>query len=185
MFFMDFQTVRRLQARKFMVTLSGSVPAFNGPQAGVLELIQPIQQGFHFWSEILTLTFTTLDNAGADDGVNRLTAQFKDGANQLGLSNTFIDLATLSAPGRQGSVGVAGNPSNQLATVGIPFPHLWLGTGSVNIDLRNSSNTANQFRCTLNGYLIPESRIALFDQWMGGPASPASDIPVLAANGQG
>ncbi len=177
MFFMDFQTVRRLSARKFMVTLSGLAPAFNGPQAGVLELIQPIQQGFHFWSEILTISFTTLNNAGADDGVNRLTCQFKDGANQLGLSNTFVDLSTLAAPGRQRSIGVAGDPSNQLATVGIPFPHLWLGTGSVNADLRNSSNTANEFRATLNGYLIPESKIALFDQWVGGPMSPANGLP--------
>lgn len=173
MFFMDFSTVRRLDARKFMYTLSGSVPAANGPQAGALELTQPIQQGFHFWSEILTLSFTTLDNAGADDGANRLTCQFKDGANQLGLSNTFIDLATLAAPGRQRAVGIAGDPSNQLATAGIPFPHLWLGTGSLIADLRNSSNTANLFRCTWNGYLIPESRLAEFDRWAmaSGPAA--------------
>ena len=176
MFFMDFQTVRRLKARKFMYTLAGSVPAFNGTQAGALELTQPIQQGFHFWSEILTISFTTVNSAGADDGVNQLTCQFKDGANQIGLSNTFVDLSTLAAPGRQRATGLAGDPSNQLATVGIPFPHLWLGTGSLIADLRNASNTANLFRATWNGYLIPESMIAQFDSWASGPSSPAAMI---------
>lgn len=176
MFFMDFATVRRLNARKFFYTLSGTVPAANGVQAGALELNQPIQQGFHFWSEVQTITFSTLNNAGADDGVCLLTAQFKDGANQLGLSNTFVDLATLSAPGRQRSPGVAGDPSNQLSTVGIPFPHLWLGTGSIIADLRNGSNTANLFRATWNGYLIPENKIAEFDIWLSGPGSPAAGM---------
>lgn len=172
MFFMDFLTVRRLKARKFAYTLSGTVPAFNGAQAGALELSEPIQQGFHFWSEIMTLTFTTINSAGADDGVNQLTCQFKDGANQLGLTNTFVDLATLSAPGRQRATGLAGDPSNQLATVGIPFPHLWMAQGALIADLRNASNTANLFRATWNGYLIPESMISLFDSWASSPASP-------------
>lgn len=176
MFFMDFFTVRRLKARKFAYTLSGSVPALNSPQAGALELTQPIQQGFHFWSEIMTISFTTLNSAGADDGVNQLTCQFKDGANQLGLSNTFIDLATLAAPGRQRATGVAGDPSNQLATTGIPWPHLWLGTGSLIADVRNASNTANLFRVTWNGYLIPESKINEFDAWASSPAAPGSMV---------
>jgi hypothetical protein len=176
MFFMDFPTVRSLQARKFAYTLSGLVPAFNGSQAGALELTQPIQQGFHFWSEVLTISFTTLNSAGADDGVNQLTCQFKDGANQIGLSNTFVDLSTLAAPGRQRATGVAGDPSNQLNTTGIPWPHLWLGTGALIADLRNASNTANQFRATWNGYLIPESMINRFDAWAAGPGGPGTMI---------
>lgn len=176
MFFMDFATVRRLKARKFLMTLAGSVPAFNGPQAGALELTQPIQQGFHFWSEVLTIAFTTINSAGADDGVNQLTCQFKDGANQLGLSNTFIDLSTLAAPGRQRATGLAGDPSGQLATVGIPFPHLWLGTGSLIADLRNASNSANLFRATWNGYLIPESMINQFDAWAASAGAPGAMI---------
>jgi hypothetical protein len=176
MFFMDFMTVRRLQARKFIYTLSGSVPAFNGAQAGALELTQPIQQGYHFWSEILTISFTTINSAGADDGVNQLTCQFKDGANQLGLSNTFVDIATIAAPGRQRATGLAGDPSNQLQTTGVPFPHLWVGTGSLIADLRNASNTANLFRATWNGYLIPESMINQFDQWAAGAGAPGAMI---------
>jgi hypothetical protein len=165
MYFMDYATLRALDARKFLVELEGDVPAHNSSSAGALELNQPIQQGFHFWSEVLTLAFTTLADDGTDDGVNYLTAQFKDGANQLALSNTFIDLATLAAPGRQRAVGVSGDPSNQLATTGIPFPHLWLATGAVIVDLRNASNTANHFVMTLNGYLIPEAKLAAFDNW--------------------
>lgn len=168
MFFMDFATVRRLKAQKFLYTLGGTIPAANGPSAGALELSTPIQQGFSFWSEIMTIAFTTLNDAGADNGVNYLTAQFKDGANQLGLSNTFIDLATLAAPGRQRSIGVAGDPSNQLATLGVPFPHLWLSTGTIIADVRNASNTGNLVRFTWNGYLIPDSQMAAFDQWAAG-----------------
>lgn len=176
MFFMDFLTVRRLQARKFLYTLSGLIPAFNGVQAGALELSQNIQQGFHFWAEVMTLSFTTVNSAGADDGVSTLTVQFKDGANQVGLSNTFVDLATLSAPGRQRAVGLAGDPSNQLSTTGIPWPHLYLGTGSIIADCRNSSNTANLFRATWNGYLIPESQIQNFDSYAASANAPGAMI---------
>lgn len=165
MFFMDFQTVRRLRARKFVYTLQGSVPAFNGAQAGAVEFSDTIQTGFSFWSELLTISFTTLNSAGADDGVCTLSCQFKDGANQVGLSNTFVDLSTLSAPGRQRAVGVAGDPSNQLAA-SIPWPHLYLATGQIQVDLRNSSNTANLFKGTWNGYLVPDSSLAAFDQWV-------------------
>lgn len=168
MYFMDFATVRRLGAQKFLYTLSGVIPAANGASAGALELSTPIQQGFSFWSEVLTVAFTTLASGGTDDGVNYITTQFKDGANQLGLSNAFIDLATLAAPGRQRSIGVAGDPSNQLATIGIPWPHLWLSTGTIIADNRNASNTANQLRLTWNGYLIPDSKMAQFDQWAAG-----------------
>lgn len=170
MFFMDFPTVRRLEAKKFMYTLSGTIPAANSSSAGALELSTPIQQGFSFWSEVLTIAFTTVNSDGDDDGVNYLTAQFKDGANQLALSNTFIDLATLAAPGRQRAIGVAGDPSNQLATVGIPFPHLWLSTGQLIADVRNASNTENELRITWNGYLISDSKMAQFDQWAAGAA---------------
>ncbi len=170
MFFMDFPTVRRLSAKKFMYTLSGAIPAANGSSAGALEISTPIQQGFSFWSEIMTISFTTLASNGDDDGVCPLTVQFKDGANQLGLSNTFIDLSTLAAPGRQRAIGVDGDPSNQLATAGIPFPHLWLGTGTLIADVRNASNTENQFRVTWNGYLIPDSLMSQFDQWAASSA---------------
>lgn len=176
MFFMDFLTVRRLQARRFSYTLTGAVPAANGGNAGALEINLSIQTGFHFWSEVLTVSFTTVNSAGVDDGVNQLTCQFKDGANQIGLSNTFVDLSTISAPGRQRATGLAGDPSNQLATTGIPFPHLWLGTGSIIADLRNASNTANQFRATFGGYLIPESKIAEFDAYAASASGPGNMI---------
>lgn len=173
MFFMPFETVRRLRAKKFVYTLSATIPAFNGPQAGALEVTALIQDGFHFWSEVMTISFSTLNSAGVDDGVNRLTCQFRDNANQLGLSNTFVDLSTLAAPGRQRSNGVAGDPSGQLQTVGIPWPHLYAATGAVACDVRNSSNTANTFRATFNGYLIPISALSDFDAWAAGAMDPA------------
>ena len=176
MYFMDFFTLRRLQARKFLYTLSGSIPALNSAQAGAFELTATIQTGFAFWCEVMTVAFTTLNSDGTDTGVSQVSGQFKDGANQLGLSNTFVDLATLSAPGRQRSVGVAGDPSNQLNTTGIPWPHLYLGTGAISVDCRNASNTANTVKFTFNGYLIPDSMMDLFDQWASGPSAPGSMV---------
>lgn len=180
MFFMDFATARRLEAKKFLYTLAGSAPALNGGNAGAILIEEKIQQGYHFWSELLAITFTTLANAGTDDGVNYLSCQFKDGANQLGLSNTFVDLATIAAPGRVRSVGVAGDAGQSLAIDGgVPWPHLWLGTGSIQADLRNGSNTANLFKCTFHGYLIPERNIELFDRWLGGQSIAADGGPQL------
>ncbi len=167
MFFMDFATARRLNARKFVYTLSGTIPAFNGSQAGALIVEEKIQQGYSFWSELMAIAFTTLANDGTDDGVNHLTAKFMDGASQLALCNAPVDLSTIAAPGRQRALGVAGDPSNSLQIDGgVPWPHLWAANGSIQADCRNDSNTANLFRASFHGYLIPTSMMDQFDQWM-------------------
>lgn len=172
MFFMDMATVRRLRATKFVYSLTGDIPALNSAQAGRAEIQQNVQSGFHFWCELLTISFTTVNSAGVDDGVCTLSAMFKDGANQVGLSNTSVDLSLLSAPGRQRAVGLAGDPSNQLATPGIPWPHLYVETGGIIADVSNTSNTQNRVSFGFNGYLIPVSNIAAFDAWLasGGPS---------------
>lgn len=175
MFFMDFATVRRLEGRVFKYTLAGSVPALNSASAGALQLEEKVQAGFYFWSELLAILFTTLNNAGADDGVSHLGVQFKDGGNQISMSNTFVDVATVAAPGRQRALGVAGDPSNALAVPGgVPYPHLWAPSGSIFADLRNDSNTANVFKATFSGYLIPERNIGLFDDWLSRQGQPGT-----------
>jgi len=176
MFFMDMATVWRLRATKFYYTLAGLIPALNGPQAGRSELQQNIQAGFHFWCELLTVSFSTVNSAGVDDGVCTLSAQFKDGANQVGLSNTFVNLSLLSAPGRQRSVGLAGDPSNQLATPGLPWPHLYIETGGIITDLSNASNSPNQVNLGYSGYLIPVSMLGKFDAWLSSQMSPAAGL---------
>lgn len=174
MFFMDFATARRLQATKFVYTLAGSVPALNAGNGGALLIEEKIQAGYGFWSELLAMTFTTLANDGTDDGVNYITTQFRDGAVQLAMSNAAVDIATLAAPGRQRAIGVAGDPSNSLQVDGgVPWPHLWAPNGSIQADCRNGSNTANLFRATFHGYLIPERNMTLFDQWMSGQSIAA------------
>lgn len=168
MFFMDFATVRRLGARKFNHHLSGTAPAANGANAGGLPLESKIQTGFDFWSEVLNISYTTLDNAGADDGVNRLMVQFVDGSNQLGMSNVEIDAVTIAAPGRQRAIGIAGNAGQSLDIPGVPYPHLWEGTGAIIANVRNTSNTANTIAITFQGYLIPSRNREAFDQWLAG-----------------
>ncbi len=172
MFFMDFATQRRLGARKFVYFLAGPVPAANAGNAGAALIEEKLQQNWNFWSELLAISFTTLELVSStitDDGASHLSAKFEDGATQLALCNTFGDLAAIAAPGRQRLPGVAGDPANALSVDGgVPWPHLWLNTGSIKVDLRNDANTPNYFKCAFHGYLIPESNMGLFDQWING-----------------
>jgi len=153
--------------------LADVIPAFNSPNAGRGQLSESIQAGYHFWCELLTISFSTLNSAGADDGVCTLSGQFRDGANQVGLSNTFVNLSLLSAPGRQRSAGIAGDPSNQLNTPGIPWPYLYMETGGIIVDVSNTSNTENLVDMAFNGYLIPRDKLAQFDAWLNSQASLA------------
>lgn len=186
MFFMDFATARRLGAKKFVYGLRKTVPAANGGNAGAAMAEEKLQQGWSFWSELLAISFTTknLDDESAivDDGVNHLTAKIEDGATQLALCNDFLDIVTIAAPGRQRSVGVAGDPGNALAIDGgVPWPHLWMSTGSIKVDLRNDVNTPNNFDCAFHGYLIPDVNLHLFDQWISGQ-SIGANAPALTSD---
>jgi hypothetical protein len=184
MFFMDFQVARLLEARKFLISLSGLIPAANSSQAGSLSVEERIQTSFNFWSELVGISYTTLNSDGTDTGVNHLTCQFADGANQLALSNTFVDLTTIALPGRQRSVGVAGDPSLGLAAPGLPWPHLWLGSGSIIASVKNDSNTANNFWATFSGYMIPDAKMQLFDQWLQGTLQvPSAGVNAMAGRG--
>lgn len=178
MFFMDFATQRRLGAYKFALSVRGDVPAANGSSAGAFLAESKLQQNWSFWSELLAISYTTLEDSESgdvDDGVNHLSCQFMDGANQLALSNDFVGLATIAAPGRQRAPGVSGDPSNALAIDGgIPWPHLYLSTGSVKMDMRNDADTVNSFEAVYNGYLIPDANLGLFDQWIMGQSIAGS-----------
>lgn len=142
--------IARLEARFFQYALSSTIAGAGSdlPQ-------KQIQNGFHFWSEFLTVTYNTLSDGGADDGVNRFTAQFKSGSNQIGLSNDFIDLATIATPGRQRTIGVAGDPSLPLHIQGFPWPYLYEATGSIIVDLRKTGTSTQTVRFVWTGFLIP------------------------------
>lgn len=139
-------------------TINPAVLASDTPQ-------KQIQNGFHFWSEFLTITYNTLSDAGADDGVNRFTAQFKSGANQIGLSNDFIDLATIATPGRQRTIGVAGDPSQPLHIQGLPWPYLYESNGSIIVDLRKSGTSTQTVKFVWTGFLIPVYRVPTAEEF--------------------
>jgi len=144
--------IARLGARFFQYALQSTIV----PATSTSDLPQKqIQNGFHFWSEILTITYGTIADGGTDDGVNRFTAQFKSGSNQIGLSNDFIDLACIAAPGRQRTIGVAGDPSNSLHIAGFPWPYLYEATGSIIVDLRKSGTSTQTCKFVWTGFLIP------------------------------
>lgn len=147
--------IARMEARFFQYALSSTIAGASSdlPQ-------KQIQNGFHFWSEFLTITYNTLaDGGAADDGVNRFTAQFKSGANQIGLSNDLIDLATIATPGRQRTVGIAGDPSQPLHIQGFPWPYLYEATGSIIVDLRKSGTSTQTVRFVWTGFLVPVSKV--------------------------
>ncbi len=148
------QMMAQMEARFFQYALESVVPA-NGqdmPQ-------KQIQNGFHFWAEFLTVIYSTLADDGTDDGVSHISAQFKSGANQIGLSNDFIDLSTIATPGRQRVTAIAGDPSLPLHIQGFPWPYLYEATGSIIADLRNDSATDNTVKLVWTGFLIPTYKI--------------------------
>jgi len=148
--------IARMEARFFQYSLQsviGGATLSDLPQ-------KQIQNGFHFWSEFLTITYPTISSAGLDDGVNNLSAQFKSGSNQIGLSNDFIDLATIAVPGRQRSPGLAGDPSQPLNIQGFPWPYLYEATGAIMVDLRKTGTSVETVRFVWTGFLIPVGRVA-------------------------
>lgn len=154
--FLSAKMQARLQARFFQYSLESLILA-----ADLSDLPQKqIQSGFHFWSEFLTITFETLDTEDGsvtDTGVCMMSAQFKSGSNQIGLSNDFIDLQTIAVPGRVQAFGIAGNPSNPLHIQGFPWPYLYESTGSITIDLRKNvlGNADTKTKFVFTGFLIP------------------------------
>lgn len=148
--FLSPEVQARLQARFFQYRINESLDSSGNkiPQ-------KAIQSGFHFWSEFLTIAYTTLDDAGLDDGVSHISMKFFTGANQIALGNDPIDVATIATPGRQRSVGVAGDPSQGLGVQGFPMPYLWEATGSIGAELSCDSATANSIEMVWTGFLIP------------------------------
>jgi len=142
--------ISRLDARFFQYVLSSTIAGVGSdlPQ-------KQIQNGFHFWSERLNIVYNTIADGGTDDGVNRFTAQFKSGSNQIGLSNDLIDLATIAVPGRQRTLGVAGDPPLGLYIPGFPWEYLYEATGSIIVDLRKSGISTQTARFVWTGFLIP------------------------------
>lgn len=146
--------IARMEARFFQYALNSTIIGVGSdlPQ-------KQIQNGFHFWSEFLTVTYNTVSDAGLDDGVNRFSAQFKSGANQIGLSNDLIDLATIATPGRQRTAALAGDPNQTLQVQGFPWPYLYEATGSIVVDLRKAGTSTQTVRFVWTGFLVPTYKV--------------------------
>lgn len=148
------QLIAKMEARFFQYPLEASVPA--GGQA--MPQVQ-IQNGFHFFSCFQTVIYSTISE-GVDTGVCQLSAQYKAGGSQIGLSSDFIDLATIATPGRQRTVGVAGDPSLPMHIQGFPWPYLYEATSSIIIDLRSAAVTdANTAKFLFTGFQVPTYKV--------------------------
>ncbi len=157
--------ISRLNARFFQYALQSTLPN----QGAYSDLAQvAMQSGFHFWSEFLTITYNTLaDGSATDDGVCRFSAQFKSGGNQIGLSNGQIDLATIAAPGRVRTIGIAGDPAQQLHIQGLPWPYLYEATGAIIADVRKAGTGVGTVKFVWTGFLIPLERCRTAEEFYG------------------
>lgn len=157
MYVLTPRLISLFNARFFQYNLESTLPSSDGALQDLPQ--QNIQAGFHFWSELLTITYNTLslvEGDVVDDGVCHWTGQFKSGSNQIGLSNGFLDMATIATPGRQRSPAVAGDPSLPLHIQGFPWPYFYEATGTVMVDLRKANTGATEnIKFVWTGFLIP------------------------------
>ena len=114
-----------------------------------------IENNAHFYTRFLRLSYNTLDDQGADDGVTHLRAIIK--GSQQPFCNDFIALETIANPGRQRTAGVAGDPGNAIHTEGLKFEVFWSVNDNVILDLRNDIDYAQTCKLTLIGWNFPES----------------------------
>lgn len=111
----------------------------------------------HFYSEVLTITYNTLDDNGDDDGVNHLSVRITDGDIRRELNTDFIDLANIAVPGRQRTTGIPGDPSSELHVPGFPWPYLWSANGAIQLDTRNDSESEINVTYQFHGFKFPVS----------------------------
>lgn len=139
-------------ARKFIYPNNGTALAGRTTPFNVV-----VQNDADFLCLAVTMVFPTIDDDSGtvDNGVNLLSATFSDGASQLPLSNDFVDLSTIAAPGRQRYPGVSGDPSNALNIPGYPWLHLYEGNGAIQMQVANDSALDIPLKTSWDGYKVP------------------------------
>ncbi len=95
--------------------------------------------------------FTTLDDAGADDGVNHLSVRITDTGYSKPLFNEEIPMYLFMSPGRQRTTAIAGDPGNSLFYP-IDFEYTFIANANIKMILTNDSDTANRFDWLFMGF---------------------------------
>lgn len=183
--------IARLHGAIYNWTLNGSVPAATGAAPGTLSLSKKIDGSYHFLSGLMQIVYSTLSAAATDSGTNTLSAQFRSDVSSVMLSDDFIDLACVAAPGRQRTVAVAGDPSQQLHITGLPWFYPYRAGSEIAIDLRNTSAEANTVFFNYMGVQVPTAMfpniedvlrvIAEYDPAYGIPSVPSMLPPGYSA----
>lgn len=177
------QQVARLHGKVFNYVLTGSLPGSVGGAPGTAPLSKQVDSAFHFLSEAIYSTYNTLSAVGVDSGTNTISAQFRAAQTNFFLSDDFIDLACIAAPGRQRTVGVAGDPSQQLHIAGLPWFYPYPAGSNISVDLRNTSTQALTPFLDFKGYIIPVSEFPTIEDVMRVLAEydPGYGVPSNAA----
>jgi len=97
-----------------------------------------------------TGSFQTLDDAGADDGVNHCSMRLNDTGRSLKLFEDFIPCSLFMSPGRTRTTGQAGDPSNQLFFP-IDFDYTFLPNSVIEMEMKNDSDTSNLVQICFHG----------------------------------
>lgn len=98
----------------------------------------------------ITGEFQTLDDAGADDGVNHLSCRLNDTGRSLKLFEEFIPCSLFLSPGRTRTSGVAGDPSNQLFFPN-EFDYTFIPNSTIELEMKNDSQTSNLVKFCFHG----------------------------------
>lgn len=98
----------------------------------------------------MTGNFQTLDNAGADDGVNHVSMRMNDTGRSLKLFTEFTPCSLFMSPGRTRTTGVAGDPSNQLFFP-IEFDYTFIPNSTIEMEMRNDSTTSILVKIAFHG----------------------------------
>jgi len=155
---MDWEQIKGLKDKpRFVYEGKGTIPSKN--DGGSLLIPIDITSDAHFYSELITITYQTLSDAGdpKDDGVNHLSLKITDGSTRRELNTDFIDRAPFSSPGRQRTQGIAGDPSQELHVSGFPWPYLWESNGAIQLDVRNDSDVPLKVTFQFHGFKYPVS----------------------------
>lgn len=122
------------------------VPA-GGDAAGEIA----IPNNTHFLCQRMTGRYSTLSD-GADQGVNLLLLKITDNGRSLPLFQNFISADLIFTPGRVRSLGLAGDPSQQLFYPD-EFVHVFYASTTILFEIRSQAITDdNFFEITMHGY---------------------------------
>ena len=113
------------------------------------------------WMKKMTGSFSTLKDDGGgniiDDGVCYLRAKLIDGATDKALTNDYVPLNLLLAPGHVKDATATNNgaiATPQIFLLPYSWEYIWAKDASIIMKVKNDSDVANNFKALFHGFRI-------------------------------